>query len=66
MALIVITVIDKSEGETDVSVQCEPALDTTNPNAVLTGAQQVAMNMLRAAVGESPIKRDRGLIQLIN
>lgn len=66
MALIVITVIDNAQGDTDVSVQCEPAIDAKNPDTVLTGAQQVALDMLHAATSEHPIKRDRGLIQLIN
>ena len=66
MALIVITVSDNAKGDTDVGVLCEPAIDTNNPDAVLTGAQVVALNMLRAATGGAPVKHDRGLIQLIN
>lgn len=65
MALIVITVIDSPGGNTDVSVQCEPAMDSKNPNTLLTGAQVVAMNMLNAMKAE-PLVKDRGLIALIN
>lgn len=66
MALIVITIVDNAQGDTDVAFQAEPMIDPGNPDAVLTGAQVVALNMLRAATGGAPVKHDRGLIALIN
>lgn len=66
MALIVITVTDNDAGDAEVAVQCEPAIDFSNPGTQLSGAQHVALNMLRAAVNQAPIKEDRGMIQLIN
>jgi hypothetical protein len=66
MALIIITIIDNAEGDTDVSFQAEPMIDANNPDAMLSGAQVVALNMLRAAKGGAPVKHDRGMIQLIN
>lgn len=66
MALIVITLADNAKGEVDVGVQCEPAIDTGNPNAQLTGAQQLALAMLNAGVKAGDMKQDRGLIALIN
>lgn len=66
MALVVITVIDNAAGNVDVGVQCEPGIDTSNPDAVLTGAQQVALSMLNAGSQAGEVKQDRGLIALIN
>jgi hypothetical protein len=64
MALVVITVIDGPEGA-DVGILSEPAIPT-EPSGVLSPAQVVALDMLRAAVGDHPIKKDKGLIKLIN
>ncbi len=64
MALIVITIADSVDSEVEVSVQCEPPINTKNPETVLTGAQQTALAMLE--VTQSSIKKDRGLIELIN
>ena len=64
MALIVITVADDENGVA-VGVQMEPPIDSSNPDAVLTGAQVVALDILRAASEEHPIKQDGGLIQLV-
>lgn len=66
MALVVITIHDNQQGDADVGVQMEPPIDFGNPGTELSGAQQVALNMLRAATGENPIKEDRGLIELLN
>ncbi|AQW29101.1 hypothetical protein JK151_09005 [Ralstonia syzygii subsp. celebesensis] len=66
MALIVITVTDDTNGDAAVAVQCEPALDLSRPDTVLSQAQVVALNMLRAATADAEVKQDRGLIQLIN
>jgi len=65
MALIVITVADDDKGVA-VGVQMEPPINSENPDAVLTGAQVVALDILRAAQAEHPIKQDSGLIKLIN
>jgi hypothetical protein len=64
MALIVITVSDNAKGECDVGVLAEPGIDTSQPETMLTPAQVTALNMLHAIQGD--IKRDRGLIALIN
>lgn len=66
MALIVITIADNAQGDVDVGVQSEPPINIAEPGEQLSGAQVVALNMLRAATNESPVKHDRGLIQLIN
>jgi len=65
MALIVITIADDDNGVA-VGVQMEPAIHTENPDEVLTGAQVVALDMLREAQREHPIKKDSGLIKLVN
>lgn len=64
MALIVITVCDNAQGDVDVGVQGEPAIDLSQPRAMLTGAQVAALNMLDTL--KSTIKEDRGLIELLN
>jgi len=68
MALIVITIMDNEAGDADVAVQCEPKLEVGDPSKVLSAAQLVALNMLHAACDnkDTPIKEDRGLIQLLN
>ena len=66
MALIVITINDTPTGDADIGVLCEPALDTSDPHKMLTPAQVVALNVLKAASEAHPIQTDRGLIQLIN
>ena len=62
MALILITVNDTEEGP-QVGVVSEPPIHQ-GPDAVLTPAQVVSLNMLNALKAE-PVKEDRGLIQLL-
>lgn len=64
MALIVITIADNEKGDADLTVHCEPGLNT-DPNVPMTSAQVVALTMLNASTQEATIKKDRGLIQLI-
>lgn len=65
MALVVITLMDTDSGDTDVAVQCHPAISTDATNAKLTGAQAIALNMLAAGAGQADMKEDRGLEALI-
>ncbi|MFJ1257867.1 hypothetical protein [Cupriavidus sp. CuC1] len=65
MALVVITIADDPEGNANVAIQSEPALDVGRPDVLLTPAQQLALDMLQAAMSQTEVKRDRGLIQLI-
>jgi len=64
MALVVVTIADDENG-VQIGVQMEPAINSSDPDAVLTGAQVVALDMLRAAQAEHPIKQDNGLIHLV-
>jgi len=64
MALVVVTIADDENG-VQIGVQMEPAINSADPDAVLTGAQVVALDMLRAAQDEHPIKQDGGIIQLL-
>ena len=68
MALIIITINDTPNGDADIGVLSEPALDTSDPTKILTEAQLLALNMLHAATSypETQVKEDRSLIQLID
>jgi len=65
MALIVITLVDTPSGDTDVGVVCEPAIPTDMEGASLTGAQAIAINMLKNATDHADMKEDRGLEALV-
>lgn len=65
MALVVITLLDNANGDTDVGVVCEPAISMNAADVKLTGAQAIALNMLRAGASQADMKEDRGLDALI-
>jgi hypothetical protein len=62
MALIVITIAGGGNGDVEVGLLTEPAIPES---ATLTPAQVVALDMVAASTRESPVKEDRGLIQLL-
>lgn len=65
MALIVITISDDAQGNVTVAVIGEPAMDKITAGAVLTGAQECALNMLNTLQAD-PAKKEPGRIQLLS
>ena len=64
MALIIITLEDDGNDEVSVTVVANPGINLKDEEALLTGAQVAALNMLQAL--QFDIKTDHGLKALIS
>ena len=65
MALIVVTLNDTPDGNVEAGMLSEPPILMQDPEAKLSPAQVLALDML-AALKKATVKEDRGLIQLLN